>query len=251
MSSVCRLPRLHRSSGKLGCADMAAIMVRDLPMDERPREKLLKYGSSYLSNAELLAILLRTGVKDVSVLRVAEEVLSHFEGKGISGLVHMVPQDLADIKGVGLTKAATILAAVELGRRLSVQAAESIDTIGSPEDAAHYAMPRYRHELQEHFALMTLDMKNHITGFFDLTTGTLSASLVHPREVYRKAIQQSAASIIVFHNHPSGDPSPSREDIAVTERLAKSGKVLGIELLDHIILGKENFLSMKEEGMVQ
>ena len=251
MSSVCRLPRLHRSSGKLGCADMAAIMVRDLPMDERPREKLLKYGSSYLSNAELLAILLRTGVKDVSVLRVAEEVLSHFEGKGISGLVHMVPQDLADIKGVGLTKAATILAAVEFGRRLSVQAAESIDTIGGPEDAAHYAMPRYRHELQEHFALMTLDMKNHITGFFDLTTGTLSASLVHPREVYRKAIQQSAASIIVFHNHPSGDPSPSREDIAVTERLAKSGKVLGIELLDHIILGKENFLSMKEEGMVQ
>lgn len=227
------------------------IMVRDLPMDERPREKLVKYGPSYLSNAELLAILLRTGTREMSVLHVAEEVLSHFEGQGLSGLVHMSPDEIAQVNGVGPAKAATILAAVELGRRLAVQAAENISTIGGPEDAAHYAMPRYRHELQEHFALMTLDTKNHVTGFFDLTTGTLSASLVHPREVYRKAIQQSAASIIVFHNHPSGDPSPSREDIAVTERLVKSGKVLGIDLLDHIILGKENFLSMKEEGMVQ
>jgi len=226
------------------------IMVRDLPMDERPREKLIKYGSSYLSNAELLAILLRTGTKDVSVIRIAEEVLSHFEGQGLSGLIHMSPQELARIKGVGLTKAATILAAVELGRRLAVRAAETIDHIGGPEDAAHYAMPRFRFEQQEHFALMTLDQKNHITGFFDLTVGTLTASLVHPREVYRKAIQQSAASIIVFHNHPSGDPSPSREDIAVTERLAKSGKVVGIDMLDHIILGKDTFVSLKEEGIM-
>ena len=149
------------------------IMVRDLPMDERPREKLVKYGPSYLSNAELLAILLRTGTKESSVLHVAEEVLSHFEGQGLSGLVHMSPDEIAQVNGVGPAKAATILAAVELGRRLAVQAAENISTIGGPEDAAHYAMPRYRHELQEHFALMTLDTKNHVTGFFDLTTGTL------------------------------------------------------------------------------
>lgn len=226
------------------------IMVRDLPMDERPREKLLKYGSSYLSNTELLAILLRTGMKDKSVMRVAEEVLAHFEGQGLSGLIHMSPKELAQIKGVGPTKAVTILAAVELGRRLAVRAAESIESIGGPEDAAHYAMPRFRYEQQEHFALMTLDTKNHITGFFDLTVGTLSASLVDPREVYRKAIQQSAAAIIVFHNHPSGDPSPSREDIAVTERLAKTGKIIGIELLDHIILARDTYLSLKEEGIV-
>lgn len=226
------------------------IMVRDMPMDERPREKLLKYGSSYLSNTELLAILLRTGMKDKSVMRVAEEVLAHFEGQGLSGLIHMLPQELAEIKGVGEAKAVTILAAVELGRRLSMRAAESIDSIGSPEDAAHYAMPRFRFEQQEHFALMTLDTKNHITGFFDITTGTLAASLVHPREVYRKAIQQAAANIIVFHNHPSGDPSPSREDIAVTERLEKSGKIIGIELLDHIILAGDTFVSLKSEGIL-
>ena len=226
------------------------IMVRDLPMDERPREKLMKYGSSYLSNTELLAILLRTGMKDKSVMRVAEEVLSHFEGQGLSGLTHMTPQELSGIKGVGPTKAVTILAAVELGRRLAVRAAESIDHIGGPEDAAHYAMPRFRFEQQEHFALMTLDAKNHITGFFDLTVGTLTSSLVHPREVYRKAIQQSAAGIIVFHNHPSGDPAPSPEDIAATKRLAQSGDILGINLLDHIIVAGDKFVSLKEEGIL-
>ena len=226
------------------------IMVRDLPMDERPREKLVKYGPSYLSNAELLAILLRTGTKESSVLHVAEEVLSHFEGQGLSGLVHMSPDEIAQVNGVGPAKAATILAAVELGRRLAVQAAENISTIGGPEDAAHYAMPRYRHELQEHFALMTLDTKNHVTGFFDLTTGTLSASLVHPREVYRKAIQQSAASIIVFHNHPSGDPEPSDEDILLTERLLESSRILGIRLVDHVIIGNGRYTSLRDAGLI-
>ncbi len=228
---------------------MSAIMVRDLPRDERPREKLLRDGAASLSNAELLAILLRTGTKDCSVLEVAEQVLACFQGVGLTGLVHMNPHEITRIHGISSVKAATIFAAVELGRRLSVKAAEKIEVVHGPEDAAHFAMPRFRYEQREHFAVMLLNMKNHILGMADVSIGSLSASIVHPREVFRPAIQYAAASMILFHNHPSGDPSPSREDIAVTERLARAGQIMDIPVLDHIILGEQRFLSFKEEGL--
>ena len=227
------------------------IMVRDLPADERPREKLLQYGAPSLSNAELLAILIHTGTREASAIHIAEQVLAHYKDRGLSELSYMAPQELTQVKGVGLAKAATIVAAVELGRRLSMKAAEKIETVCGPEDAARYAMPRLRFEQREHFCVLLLDMKHHIMGMPDVSVGSLSASIVHPREVYRIAIQRAAAAIIAVHNHPSGDPSPSREDIAITRRLAEAGKLLDIPMLDHIIVGGENFISLKEQGMVQ
>lgn len=226
------------------------IMVRDLPVEERPREKLLGYGASALSNAELLAILLRTGTSKQSVLGIADEVLAHYKDRGIAGMVHMAPAELAAIRGIGMAKAATIVAAVELGRRLAVRTAQQIQVVHGPEDAAQFAMPRFRFEQKEHFAVMLLNTKNHILGLKEISVGSLQASVVHPREVFRAAIDYAAASMILLHNHPSGDPSPSREDIAVTQRLVKEGRIMDIPVLDHIILGDCRFLSLKEKGMM-
>ena len=227
-----------------------AIMVRDLPVEERPRERLLMMGAPALSNTELLAILLRTGTREKSALCIAEEVLAHYKDRGLEAIVHVPVAELAAIHGVGRAKAATVLAAVELGRRLSMKAAERIEVVHGPEDAAFFAMPRYRFEQREHFAVMLLDTKNHILGMPDISIGSLQASIVHPREVFRAAIDYAAAAMILFHNHPSGDPNPSREDIAVTQRLVKAGKIMDIPVLDHIILGNDCFLSFKDKGML-
>ncbi len=227
-----------------------AIMVRDLPPEERPREKLLLCGAAALSNAELLAILLRSGTRKKSVLRIAEEILAHIKEQGLAGMVHISVPELAKIDGVGRVKAATLQAAIELGRRLSVQQAARIEIIHGPEDAAHYAMPRYRFEQKEHFAVLLLNTKNHVLGMPEVSVGSLSASVVHPREVFRAAIDYAAASMILLHNHPSGDPTPSREDIAVTERLVKAGKIMDIPVLDHVVLGNERFTSFKEKGLI-
>ena len=227
-----------------------AIMVRDLPPEERPREKLLLYGAAALSNAELLAILLRSGTRKKSVLRIAEEILAHIKEQGLAGMVHISVPELAKIDGVGRVKAATLQAAIELGRRLAVQQAAKIEIIHGPEDVAHYAMPRYRFEQKEHFAVLLLNTKNHVLGMPEVSVGSLSASVVHPREVFRAAIDYAAASMILLHNHPSGDPTPSREDIAVTERLVKAGKIMDIPVLDHVVLGNERFTSFKEKGLI-
>ena len=227
-----------------------AIMVRDLPLDERPREKLMATGAACLSNVELLAILLRTGTRENSVIRVAEQVLARYRDVGITAMMSMSVAELSSVQGVGAVKAATILAAVELGRRLSQKAAEKVEVVHGPEDAAHYAMPRFRFEQKEHFAVMLLNTKNHILGLTDVSVGSLSASIVHPREVFQAALRYAAAAMILVHNHPSGDPSPSREDIHVTQRLVKAGKVMDIPVLDHIILGDNRFVSLKEKGLL-
>ncbi|MBQ7479341.1 MAG: DNA repair protein RadC [Selenomonadaceae bacterium] len=227
-----------------------AIMVRDLPIDERPREKLMAAGAACLSNVELLAILLRTGTRENSVLRVAEQVLARYKDVGITAMMSMSVAELSSVQGVGAVKAATILAAVELGRRLSQKAAEKVEIVHGPEDVAHYAMPRFRFEQKEHFAVMLLNTKNHILGLTDVSVGSLSASIVHPREVFQTALRYAAAAMILVHNHPSGDPSPSREDINVTQRLVKAGKIMDIPVLDHIILGDNRFVSIKEKGLL-
>ena len=225
------------------------IMVRDLPLEERPREKLVSYGPSALSNAELLAILLRTGTRGESVLRLAERVLAYCKDRGLAAMVHMSVEELAKINGLGPGKAATILAAVELGRRLSVAEAR-IEVIHGPEDAARFAMPHFRHATKEHFAVLLLNTKNHILARPLISQGSLTASVVHPREVFEAAVRHSAASMILLHNHPSGDPSPSREDIAVTQRLVKAGQVMDIPVLDHVIIGNNSFASLKEKGLM-
>ncbi|MEX5284595.1 DNA repair protein RadC [Selenomonas sputigena] len=228
-----------------------AAMVRDLPKEERPREKLLAAGAAALSNTELLAVLLRTGVREGSVLRVAEEVLTLYREKGILAIAQMGARELSAIKGVGPAKAATILAAVELGRRLAMKEAARRMIVHGPADAAHYAMPRLRFESKEHFAVLLLNTKNHVLAMPVISVGTLSASIVHPREVFQAAISHAAASMILVHNHPSGDPTPSSEDIAVTRRMVEAGKVMDIPVLDHIILGDDKFISLKEKGMIQ
>lgn len=227
------------------------LLVRDMPADERPRERLLAEGAASLSNTELLAVLLRTGVRDDSVLHVAEKVLALYKERGLAAITQMSVQELSSIKGVGPAKAATILAAVELGHRLSRKAAERQTVVHGPADAANYAMPHFRFERREHFAVLLLNVKNHILAMKTITVGTLTNSLVHPREVFQAAIERSAASVILVHNHPSGDPSPSAEDLAVTRRLVEAGEIMDIPVLDHIILGYDKFISLKEEGMIQ
>jgi DNA repair protein RadC len=226
------------------------IMVRDLPLEERPREKLISYGAAALSNAELLAILLRTGVRGESVLRMAERVLAYCKDRGLSSMVHMSVEELAQINGLGPGKASTVLAAVELGRRLSMSDAK-VEIIHGPEDVARFAMPRYCHETKEHFAVLLLNTKNHILAMPEISKGSLTASVVHPREVFEAAVRHAAASMILLHNHPSGDPSPSREDIAVTRRLVQAGEIMDIPVLDHIIIGNNSFASLKEKGLME
>ena len=227
------------------------LLVRDLPADERPRERLLAEGAASLSNTELLAVLLRTGVKDDSVLRVAEKVLALYKERGLAAITQMSAKELSSIKGVGMAKAATILAAVELGRRLALKAAEERAVVHGPADAASYVMPRFRFERREHFAVLLLNAKNHILALKTISVGTLTSSVVHPREVFHAAIEQSAAAVILVHNHPSGDPAPSGEDLAVTRRMVEAGEIMDIPVLDHVIVGYDKFISLKEEGMIQ
>ncbi len=221
-------------------------MVRDLPEEERPREKLIRRGAAALSDTELLAILLRTGTSSVSVLHLAEEVLAKYQDKGLLAIMNVSPQEVASIHGVGLAKAAAIVAAVELGRRLSAKAAQKQEKIGGPEDVARYAAPLLRYEQKEHFLVMLLDVRNRVLAMPTVSIGSLTASVAHPREIFREAIRYSAANMILIHNHPSGDPTPSREDLQLTRQMMKAGEIMGIPVLDHVIIAGDGFLSIKE-----
>ena len=222
------------------------VMVRDLPKEERPREKLIQRGAASLSDTELLAILLRTGTSSVSVLHLAEEVLAKYQDKGLVSIMNISPQEIASVHGVGLAKAATIVAAVELGRRLSTRAAQKLEKIEGPEDVARYASPLLRFEQKEHFLVMLLDVRNRVLAMPTVSVGSLTASVAHPREIFREAIRYSAANMILIHNHPSGDPTPSREDIQITKQMMKAGEIMGIPVLDHVIIAGDGFLSLKE-----
>ena len=222
------------------------VMVRDLPKEERPREKLIQRGAASLSDTELLAILLRTGTSSVSVLHLAEEVLAKYQDRGIVSIMNISPQEIASVHGVGLAKAATIVAAVELGRRLSTRAAQKLEKIEGPEDVARYASPLLRFEQKEHFLVMLLDVRNRVLAMPTISIGSLTASVAHPREIFREAIRYSAANMILIHNHPSGDPTPSREDIQITKQMMKAGEIMGIPVLDHVIIAGDGFLSLKE-----
>src|SRR5690625_257144 len=221
-------------------------MIRDVPREERPRERLLKYGAKHLSNQELLAILLVSGTKDESVMSLAHRVLMHFEG--IKLLKDATIEELTSIKGIGPAKGVMILSAIELSRRLHTFKPEEQTIIRSPKDGADYVMEEMRSLKQEHFVVLFLSTKNEVIHQQTIFIGSLNTSVVHPREVFREAVKRSAAAIICLHNHPSGDPTPSQEDIHVTRRLADSGKMMGIELLDHIIIGNRKFTSLKEKG---
>ena len=225
-------------------------MVRELPVYDRPRERLIRFGADSLSNAELLALFIRNGSKQKSALDLASEVLNIYRDGGLSAMRNITVNELTAVKGIGNAKAAEIVAAVELGKRLAKQDAQNRIIVSRPEDAAAYAMHRLRFEQKENFALILLYVKNHILAMPVISVGSLTASIVHPREVFKTAVQYSAAAIILVHNHPSGDPSPSREDISITERLVKCSKLMDIPVLDHIIIGDDRFVSLKERGMM-
>lgn len=225
------------------------IMIRDVPQEERPRERMLQHGAQALSNAELLAILLRTGTARESALTLAQRLLA--EAEGLDGLMRLSLTELMQIKGIGLAKAVQIKAGLELGRRVARQRRlQEPVIIRTPHDVASYMMEEMRHLTQEHFVVLFLNTKSHVLGHETIFVGSLNASIVHPREVFQAAIRRNCASIICLHNHPSGDPQPSREDVDVTRRLVEAGKILGIDVLDHVIIGDGRFASLKEKGYI-
>jgi DNA repair protein RadC len=223
-------------------------LLRDVPHDERPRERMQQFGAQALSNAELLAILLRTGTYSESAVRLAQKVL--IEAGSLRNLVDMSTDQLMTIKGIGSAKAIQIKASVELGKRLARTSMSDTITIRSPQDVSDYLAEDLRYLQKEHFVCLFLNTKNHVIAQETLSMGSLNASIVHPREVFRAAIKRSSASIICVHNHPSGDPAPSPEDIQMTARLVEAGQIIGIEVLDHIILGDQSFVSLKEKGFM-
>lgn len=223
------------------------LMMKELPENERPREKMIEKGVKALSNAELLAILLRTGTKNLPVNRLAEQLLAKHE---LAGLGNISPQELSQTAGIGLVKAVTVLAGIELGCRLSQKEPGERPVIKSPSDAARLMMAELRYKTKEHFIALLLSTKNHVIARAMISVGSLNASIVHPRELFREAIRYSAAAVILVHNHPSGDPTPSQEDISLTMQLVEAGNLLNISILDHVIIGDGKYVSFKEKGII-
>ncbi|MDW7740018.1 MAG: DNA repair protein RadC [Bacillota bacterium] len=225
-----------------------SIMIKDLPFEERPREKLKQFGSGALSNAELLAILLRVGNRQESAVQLATRILA--QSGGLRSLPDLTLEDLQQNKGIGPDKAVMIKAALELGCRLATTPRESSGSITNPRQAADLFMEELRYKKKEYFKILLLNTKNHVLSREEISVGSLSASIVHPREIFNIPLRKSASSVILIHNHPSGDPSPSREDLEVTRRLVDAGNILGINVRDHIIIGDGCFFSFREKGLL-
>jgi DNA repair protein RadC len=225
---------------------MAANGIPSWPASERPRERLLSKGPEALSDAQLLAILLRTGRRDSSAVAVAMELLERVGG--LSGLVKSGVEELCAIEGVGRAKAAQLKAALEIGRRSLATPLSTGMRLSSSADLFRHFYPLLRDHKQELFKVILLDAKNTIVKETTVSEGTLTLSIVHPREVFTQAIRESAAGVIFVHNHPSGDPTPSREDRHLTDRLVAAGRLLGIAVLDHVIIGDGRYVSFADEG---
>ena len=220
--------------------------ILDLPPCERPRERLREHGARYLNNAELVAILLRSGVAGENAISVAMRVLSEFDG--LAGLARAGYSELCEQRGLNHAKASEIMAALELGRRIASLAPEERARISCPQDAASLLIAEMEQLVQETLVVLLLNTRNQVVARRTIYIGTVNSSAVRPAEVLRPAIRENAPSIIVAHNHPSGDPTPSPEDISVTRDLAAAGKLLDIELLDHLVIGHGGrFTSLKEK----
>lgn len=224
------------------------VTIKDMPLETRPRERLLREGAGALTDMELLAILLRTGTATASAMELAAAILGRFGS--LRALVSASAEELSDLKGVGPAKAAVLQAALEIGRRIAGSGEEVRPVIKSPEDAAGLVMEEMRHLDREHFRALLLNTKNQVIAREVISIGTLNSSTVHPRELFKNAIKRNAAAVILIHNHPSGDPAPSNEDLAVTGRLVEAGRIIGIEVLDHLIIGDNRFVSFKAKGLI-
>jgi DNA repair protein RadC len=223
------------------------ISIKEMPADYRPQARLVSVGSMALSDAELLSIIIRTGSKMENAIYLCHRMLSQFDLKQLS--VAPISQ-IMQIHGIKKAKASQIAACFELSRRLEVFKSKDLKKISSPEDVYRLLYPGIREMKREMFIELCLDTKNHILKQETISIGSLNANIVHPREVFKTAIRESAAHIIVVHNHPSGDHTPSREDIEITKKLVETGNIMGITVLDHVIIGDGRHFSMKEAGHI-
>jgi DNA repair protein RadC len=222
--------------------------ILDLPSSDRPRERLEREGPGVLSNAELLAILLRVGLAGENAVRVAERLLAQLDG--LPGLHRAAYSDLRAQRGIGPAKAAQLQAAIELGRRIATSSPDERPAISSPADAANLLMYQMAALEQEYLYVILLDTRNRVIGQpIEVYHGSLNTSLIRIGELFKHAIRANAAAIVLAHNHPSGDPTPSPEDVAVTRALVEAGKLLDIDVLDHLVIGRYRFVSLKERGL--
>jgi len=225
------------------------ITMKSMPECERPREKMIKSGTAALSNAELIAAVIGSGSSQDSALTLAQRILS-LDPKGLSHLAAVNVEELCSLRGIGISKASQIMAAVELGKRIYSEKAAVKVKIAGPSELAEKMMVDMRHLTKEVFKVVLLDTKNQIVSIEDISIGSLNASIVHPREVFQPAIRKSANAVVLIHNHPSGHPEPSPEDKRVTERLIEAGQLMGIQVLDHIVIGDLNYYSFKEHDLM-
>lgn len=222
--------------------------IKELPIEDRPREKLITFGESKLSNSELIAILLSSGTRGRTAIELAQDILCH--SNGLLGLADQSVDELIQKKGIGQSKASRLKAAFELGRRLSDFAPAKKTILRSPIHAVDYMQSRLKLKKQEVFLVVLLDIKSQVIKVEEISKGGLAKSIVHPREVFKTAIRASAAGMILGHNHPSGNTTASPEDINITNKLIEAGNIIGIKVIDHLIIGDNNYLSMREEGLI-
>jgi len=221
--------------------------IREMPADERPRERLVRHGAEALNTAELLAIILRVGSSRGSAIALGNQLLARFGS--LRAIARATVEELSAVEGVGVAKAAQIKAAFELGKRLA-GAADDRPLVNRPELAAALIMEEMRYQDKEHFKVLLLDTRNRCIAIRPISMGSLNSNVAHPREVFRDAVAHPAAAMIVAHNHPSGDPTPSEEDKALTARLVKAGEIIGIKVLDHIVIGDGRWVSLNEKGLM-
>ncbi|MGL5150257.1 MAG: RadC family protein [Clostridium sp.] len=224
------------------------LKMKEVPDELRPQEKLFNYGADSLSEYELLAIILRTGIPGENILSLTQRLL--LEVDGVDGLLNATENDIRNIKGFGKVKTAQILAIVELFQRFKKLKIGDEVTISSPKSVAELLTNEMAYIKQEKFRVLLLNTKNKVVAIRDVFIGSLDTAIVHPREVFKEALKFSASRIVICHNHPSGDPTPSKEDINITNRLRECGTLMGIELLDHIVVAKNGYFSMKEKGLI-
>jgi DNA repair protein RadC len=223
--------------------------IRDLPREERPRERLQKLGSGALSSVELLALVIGRGVPGKSALTIAHDLLKRF--RSVQGVSSATVEELSAVPGIGMAKAAQLKAAFELGKRQDLDPEKRVGfEINNPGAVAKAVRASIADKAKEHFKLLVLNTRNEVIVIVPVSVGTANASLVHPREVFKAAISHGASSVVLAHNHPSGNPEPSDDDIALTRRLVEAGRLLGIEVLDHIIVVQRGFISFKEKGLL-
>ena len=221
--------------------------IHDLPKEERPRERLVKFGEQALSAQELLQLILGRGIAGESVVVTAQKLLTQFGS--LQKLSEASIEELSSIKGIGLAKATQIKAVFEIGRRISTQTPSyKSKELTNPEKVYRLIKSKLKDYHKEHFYIIALNSRGH--SIAEISVGSLDTSIVHPREVFAEAIKNKAASVIFAHNHPSGDPEPSEDDLLITKKLVESGKILGIDVTDHIIMAKDRFLSFKEQGLI-